>query len=37
MTIAPAARSRATEKPSAFGTWFCMTLEWPVVAIPAVS
>ena len=37
MTIAPAARSRVTAKASAFGTWSCMTLEWPVVATPAVS
>src|SRR5262249_8935209 len=36
-TIAPASRSLLTANASAGGTWFCISLEWPVVAIPAVS
>ena len=37
MTTAPASRSFFTENASDFGTWSCMTFEWPVVGTPPVS
>ena len=37
ITTQPASFSFVTENASAVGTWSCMTLEWPVVGMPAVS